>query len=393
MRASIDRAASVPGRVTAEVYRGGVEIIDRLADEWRELCDAGGSDLPFVRPEWIAAHVRAFSPAGELLLITARVEGRLSLVLPLLVEHSRFYGLPVRKLRSPTNSHSPAFDLVLRHDDEVAADVAWELLKDLPDWDMIEMQDVPDGGALEVLLRLAREDGWPTGRWESWQSPVLTFPGAGITLNKALASVNSKFRSTVRRHKRKLEELGPLRLRRVDAPEMDELARFYDLEQSGWKGKEGTAIACSSETRQFYDELAHTAADHGYLALYLLESGDRLVATQYGLTHHRRHFPLKSAFDESLREYGAGQVIVLEVVGDLVDRGVTELHFFGQSEEWKRSWTSEAEPLAWRYAFRKNPYGRALHAAKFVLLQNARALKHRISERRRSSKAHAEGRS
>ena len=50
----------------AEVQRGGVEIVDRLADEWRELCHEGPGEQPFYRPEWVAAYVRNCSPKQSL---------------------------------------------------------------------------------------------------------------------------------------------------------------------------------------------------------------------------------------------------------------------------------------------------------------------------------------
>jgi CelD/BcsL family acetyltransferase involved in cellulose biosynthesis len=91
---------------------GGVEVIERGADAWRILCDESVDKQPFYRPEWIAAHIRAFTPKASVLLLTVTVQGRLCLVLPLLQERTLFCGLPLRRLRAPVNSHSCRFDAV-----------------------------------------------------------------------------------------------------------------------------------------------------------------------------------------------------------------------------------------------------------------------------------------
>jgi hypothetical protein len=35
-----------------------------------------------------------------------------------------------------------------------------------------------------------------------------------------------------------------------------QLDRFYDIEASGWKKREGTAVTCGRDTLQFYNEVA-----------------------------------------------------------------------------------------------------------------------------------------
>src|SRR5438445_1696284 len=89
-----------PQAPLAEVQTGGVELIDALAEEWRELCEEEPNDQPFCRPEWVCAYLRAFAPRAKLVLITARVDGRLRAVLSLIEERGFLCGLPVRKLRS-----------------------------------------------------------------------------------------------------------------------------------------------------------------------------------------------------------------------------------------------------------------------------------------------------
>jgi CelD/BcsL family acetyltransferase involved in cellulose biosynthesis len=368
------------GRLETECLTGGVEIIEQLAAEWRKLCEEGPCDEPFYRPELIAAFVRAFASEKELLVITARAGGRLRAVLPLIQEQAWFYGVPIRKLRSVTNLHTSRFDLVHGAGDEVAASVLtiWQRLKQTPGWDVIEAEDVPQQGAFNHLLVAASLDGYPTGRWVVVPTPYIPLPGPGGSLETVLSHLSKKFRSNLRRRMKKLEAQGAVRLVRVVQANQAALDRFYELERAGWKGKEGTAIACDAQTRQYYDGMARAAAQFGYFSLYALECDARPIAIHYGLAHRGRYYVPKLAYDETYRDFSPGHLLVHEVLRDLIEQGMREFDFLGPWMEWKGEWTSKLRPHANCYVFGRGIRGRALWSLKFQLMQAARRLKRKL---------------
>jgi CelD/BcsL family acetyltransferase involved in cellulose biosynthesis len=371
-------ATTVAAQPATEVFEGGAEVIERLADEWRALCAEGPCDQPFYWPEWVATYLRAFAPERKVLLFTARVAGRLRAVLPLIQEWALFHGLPVRKLRSAANVHSCRYDLVHGAGDEVetVARAVWQMLRQRRGWDVIQVCDVPQGGACESLLRAAESDGYPTGQWKQSPGPYITLPGdAKATLDQALAHTGSKFRSSIRRKRRKLGEEGELRLRRITEALPAELELFYQLENAGWKGQHGTAIACDRQTRQFYDEVARRAAQVGYFLLYRLDCGERAVALQYGLSYGESFFLLKPTYDEHFRQASPGHVIMHEILRDMLARGQREFDFLMPVMEWKREWATGLRPHSICYIFARNHIGRALHAYRFRLLMAARQVK------------------
>jgi hypothetical protein len=159
-------------------HRGGIEVIERWADEWRNLCNEAADDQPFYRPEWIAAHVRAFSPRAKIVLLTVSSEGKLLFVLPLLQEWSVFSGVPLRKLRAPVNSHSCRFDAV-RHSGsqgDAAVVAAWSYLQNLRGWDLLEMQDVPEGSTISALALAASRNGFHAVPVPNLSNPYVPIP-------------------------------------------------------------------------------------------------------------------------------------------------------------------------------------------------------------------------
>lgn len=357
------------GPLVARTHEGGAEILERLAPAWRALCAEGPCDEPFYRPEWIAAWHGAFEPEARLVVVTAWRGDRLRAVLPLVERWGTLRGLPVRMLRGAANVHSCRFDVVHGVDDaEEAGRAVWEHLRRRGGFEVIEIPDVPAGGLAERMLGWAREEGHPVGRWESMRTPVVPLPGAGGDFEEWIGEqTTSKFRANLRRRRRKIETRGRLRLQRIDRADPRALGAFYDLEQRGWKGRKGTAIACDPATRSFYDRVAAWAEGERALALYALHLDDAPVAMHFGLLWRGQYFLPKPAFDEAHGDCSPGQLLIHDVLRDLVAGGVECFDFLGPWMEWKADWTGSVRPHGHCYVFRQGPIGVLLHAAKFRL--------------------------
>lgn len=93
----------------------------------------------------------------------------------------------------------------------------------------------------------------------------------------------------LRRCQRQLTEQGILALDEYRASEPSKLKtaldEFYSLEQSGWKGLRGTAIASHDTTKRFYTNVAHWAKGEDLLRLRILRfDGIRLQESIRSLT-------------------------------------------------------------------------------------------------------------
>jgi CelD/BcsL family acetyltransferase involved in cellulose biosynthesis len=354
------------------VHHGGLELVDSIAGEWRELC-AESELAPFHHPEWIAAYLRAFAPHAAVRLLTAHAGSRLRAVLPLIAGNT-FCGLPARVLRGPSNVHSCQFDLVVGHRQKTPTiGCVWDCLKEMNDWDVLEIKDVPAGGAAEQLLALAAADGYPVGRWETNVTPYVSLRGATDALQ---VIPSGEFRRNLRRHMRCASERWRVELYRADSAACEDLRQFYALEMSGWKGRQKTAIASGPATQLFYDEIAKSASALGYFSLYLLRFDGVPVAGHFGLTCRGRYYAPKVAYDEQYACAGPGHLLVEAALRDCISRGISEYDTVGPSAPWKLKWTSQTRPHAHCYVFRKGVYGSILHAAKFRILTKLRPAAH-----------------
>jgi CelD/BcsL family acetyltransferase involved in cellulose biosynthesis len=356
--------------IEAFVHRGGVELLERWEDDWRSLCSDAVDDQPFYQPEWIGAHIRAFTPKAKLVLVTVVADGRLSLILPLLEERAWFCGIPVRRLRAPVNGHSCRFDALRRRGPmgESAVNAAWEILSKTPGWDVLEFEGIPTDGTISALARVADADGYLTGLIPMSPNPYVSIPSGSTALNGVSIDdlpINKKLRSQLRGIRRDLASKGGLRLRQVSYADREALRRFYDLESAGWKGNSKTAIASSAQSLQFYNEIAEAAEKLGGLSIYMLESGDELLAAHFGLSYGGRYFSPKVAYDERYGKYAPGHLIVEEILRDCAERGIREYDITGQNEPWKRKWTDQTRGQCVQYIFNSRFRDRLAHWLRF----------------------------
>lgn len=346
--------------IEVSAHRGSIEIVDQFSNEWRQLCSEAVNDQPFYRPEWIRAYLRFFAPRATVVLIAARLKGRLLLMLPLIEKFGTFSKIPVRKLLAPVNSCAGRFDAIYCEgpDGEAAIDETWRYLRSLEGWDLLQFRDALQGSAMGRMAAAAQADGFPMIQVVDNPSPNVPIP-ADPALLKQLP-VNERLRRQLRQIRRQLAGKGSsLKLHRVETADPDALNRFFHLEAGGWKGQERSAILFKG-TRSFFDEIAEAAARYGYFTLYMLEVNGKLVAAHYGFTHKACYYSVVVAYDETVRELSPGHLIISEIVNDCAARGVRAYQTTGQNQEWKMRWTSETQPLHHHFVFR-GPLGNLAH--------------------------------
>src|SRR5580765_5105519 len=380
---TVAHGQEIPGtQLSVRVQRGGQELVEQIAADWRQLCDESGDEEVFYRPEWAQAYLQAFDPKAEVVVLSAWAGERLRGILPLLRRRAFVSGFPVVTLTIPANVHSLRASLTVcpGAEGQAALHALWQATKDLPRWDLIDVANVVEGNALDRLVALAAADGYRTARKRTSQTLYLPIDvSATSTSDKAaqppwLAGTRPKFRSHLRRAKRQLEEQGKLELRHYGAADPEALKKFYDLEASGWKGAEGTAIQCDARTQQFYDSVAQAAARDGYLSLDFLELNGKSIAGHFDFNLRGRYFLAKAGYDEAFRRHGPGQLLVNEILSQTPERGLREFDFVGPATWDESRWASARRTNYRVFIFRKSWYGELLYELRISVRDLARRM-------------------
>lgn len=129
-----------------------------------------------------------------------------------------------------------------------------------------------------------------------------------------LQTMRGKKRKELRRQKKRLEELGALTFMRSDgsAGLTEWTEEFLALELAGWKGKEGSALACDGATRQLFCDTLSGAAARGQLQLLDLRLDGKPLAMLVNFISGEGSFSFKTSFDEDYARFSPGVLLQIE---------------------------------------------------------------------------------
>ena len=356
----------------------GRDAFVQLEREWNAAIARGARDEPMLRHEWLRAWIENFAPGATLRTFVARAGKEICAAIPLIETKERSADtclVPMTTWHTPSNDHSQRGGVLLGRRGDEGLRMIWERLAGTPGWDRLRLRDLPTGAPEWQLRDWAEQAGYPCGLWVSLRSPYLPLPRSYDAVEKAL---DGKFRQNLRRRKRRLAEKGAIEYALVDGKDAKALdtalADFFEIEASGWKGKDGTAIAQRPELVGFYTQIARDAAKRGALALGRLTLGGKPVAAHLSVVHARRHYLIKIGYDETLHEHSPGQQMVSEAIQDSCSRGLAEFDFLGPCMQWKLDWESQLRTHFWLTIFRATRAGKLVHGARFVGWPILRAL-------------------
>jgi len=233
----------------------------------------------------------------------------------------------------------------------------------LNSWDLLEFRNVVNGSTIDLLSAEARANGFHAIPVPERSNPYVPVPrDSGLLRHLPL---NARLRTKLRQARRQLADQAPLRLLRSDTADRTALERFYELERSGWKGEERSAIACTPETRQFYDEIAESASRFGYFSLYLLEWKRELLAAHFSLNYGKRCYSPKVAYNEKFKQFAPGHLLVSEILQDCSTRGTEYYDITGPDDDWKMKWTANTQSVYHHLIFGSSTFAHLAFAARF----------------------------
>lgn len=206
---------------------------------------------------------------------------------------------------------------------------------------------------LSVLQQDPDYSPLPVNNGSSMIEPVEYIRTARITLNATFDDYwkarGTNLRHNLARRRRRMIEKGySLELIEHRCPsEMAEAIREYGrLEETGWKGREGTAVAEGNVQGRFYLELFEEFCRSGEAVVYQLLFSGRVVASDLCLVRNGMMVVLKTAYDENLSDFSPALLMREEIMRRLFrDKRIRVIEFYGRVMDWHTRWTDEVRTL------------------------------------------------
>lgn len=302
--------------------------LEPFVREWRALAAAAAEPNVFYEPWMVLPAIEAFGAQQDLLFIliftppiSPGQPRLLSGFFPLQRQRTH-HGLPVRGVRLWKYLHCFLSTPLVR------AACVEEVLKTFFEW----LEASPEVGGILELEGIAHEGGLQqrivyglNGSARPNRSTFRTralFRPAQDADTYLKHAVSRKRRKEYRRLANRLSETGRIEYREL-GPEADVgqwIEDFLDLEASGWKGREGGALAADPKNRRFFTEVLTGAFQHRQLMMLALCRDGRPIAMKCNFLTGAGSFAFKIAFDEACARYSPGALLELENIHRLHDR-------------------------------------------------------------------------
>jgi len=303
----------------------GVETFASLEEPWRQLLSDCAVNHVFLLPEWQRAWWHAFGASSEMLLLSVRQKGELLGIAPL-----------------QRNSNGISFiggsdvcdymDFITRRGEEAAVFTCLLDYLGEMDWDRIELNSLlPRSLALSHFVPLARQRGYQTEITQEDVSPELVLPS---NWDEYFALLTTKNRHEVRRKMRRLEKVGLTRFYAISQSEQiaQALPDFFRLFRLSAGEK---ADFMTAPRRVFFETLAGSLSEAGYLRLYCLELDGRRVSYAICFDYENELYLYNSAYDPASGSANVGLMLKLNCLRESIMAGKRRFDFLRGKERYK----------------------------------------------------------
>ena len=209
--------------------------------------------------------------------------------------------------------------------------------------------------SFEQLARAATELGLP---WDCQWAPYAYAFDTTIGVDEFVARMDGRQRRELSRRNRRLVRDHACGLRREEGLALeDDLARFETfmrIEDSGWKGANGTSIRRRAGYEPFFRELIRSASLGRQLVWYTLHADERPIAMYLAMHTHDTLWLPKIGYDESFAVHAPGMVlghnVLLECVANPAVRRADNI----SATPWVRLWKPSIVSFRSMTLFSKN---------------------------------------
>ncbi len=318
-----------------------LESLAAFAPDWNRLALEAPQSLPMLSYAWVASYLgHRLLPEDKWFCLMARENGRLVGVLPLVTRPEKMAGTSGRAVFTPHDWHTFSVDFLIipGREEEVISLFTLTMERLVPDWLYLRLMRIPDTSPTLAYIRKSARN----------TAVIKTCDGDGSIVNVRgefddyLAGLSSNFRRNLKKAVNRLGKLPRVEVVTVRGTEATEkhLQDFLNLEESGWKGRAGSAIKSSADLRPFYETLVRRLSEAGWLEWAFLTTDGRPIAGKMNIRFGSTLVMGKIAYDEAFAGYSPSNLLILEVIkGAYAAKDIIRVDLLTDMP-WHRNWNA-----------------------------------------------------
>ncbi|MFH0974669.1 MAG: GNAT family N-acetyltransferase [Spirochaetota bacterium] len=315
------------------VHRG-LPGFNELESAWNDLAKVSGTHFLHY-PAWYGAELQHSGGDNVYFLSLTDTKGALFAVLPFqwTTIKIKFFKLPIVQLYYPNEM---GVNDVLTNTSlfPYRNDIAKALRKTLPFFLFVRWQCLMENGCAAAL------DVNKSFR-NTHYSKYLHFSKG---YEDFIERYSNKFRKDLLKKMRKIEEKGNLELRILqEGKDLDAaFNQFLQVENSGWKGQDGTSILKQPWKLNYYMYLKQHFSSLGLCRINLLTLNDEAIAAQFGIAISNKLYLLKIGFREDFSEFSPGFLLLYKLIERYCQEKSLHTISFVTGVDWINRWHPDA---------------------------------------------------
>lgn len=230
-----------------------IDDFEKLQMVWDDLAKKQGAYAPFLCFDWFKIWLDHFLKDNRLLILLLYRGSEIVVIAPFLLLRERFKSITVQKIELIGNVYSPVRNFIFA---ELSIDEKKTCLSKIFDylfceitgWDVIELCPIlEEDENSEILQQVILEEGYRKSEGlygENWH-----LDGINYSAKEYFKERPHAFRNSLRKRRRKLEELGKLEFKMITKNENIKkyIDCYYDIYARSWK-RERESVQRSIET-------------------------------------------------------------------------------------------------------------------------------------------------
>jgi len=311
------------------------ESFNSLEKAWRELLAACAANHIFLTPQWQRAWWQAFGNGRELLLLSVKRDTELIGIVPLMRqdESISFIG---------SSDVCDYMDFIARRGQE--ATVFSQILDYLEPmvWNAIDLRSLlPHSLVLSHFAVLAKQRDYLVEVTKEDVSPQLFLPSSW---EKYLSQLERKDRHELRRKLRRFDRVTSTRFYTIAEREhlRQALEGFFELFEISGGDKAGFM---TDQRRGFFEAMAHSLAEEGYIRLFFLEMGGTRVASTLCFDYENELYLYNSGYNPEYASFSVGLILKVFCLREGIFEGKKRFDFLRGAESYKYDLGGQDVPI------------------------------------------------
>jgi len=324
-----------------EILRG-YDHFCALQNEWQTLLKKLPFYFPTVTCTWLKVWIQAHKEVIQTIytIIIRDDSGRLISIVPLYAYNSKLIFSRMKAISLMGGRDQMMTDIIVlpEHQQAVINLLVNIILKEFDEWDIFSFRRLDYSRGYTISLgRVLHKKKILHSSESRIKIPFLKIEG---DWESYYAGRKKRFKKEIRRKTKKLSERGAIRYEVTESPmPTEQLYRFFNLENKGWKGANGSSILCRPHLLKLYSNLASIECEFLTLCSFNMFLDDRVISSSICFKTLIGLYIFKITYDEQLAKTSPGLLLRLYELEYAFRQRLKIYDFSGAAQPWMRFFT------------------------------------------------------